>query len=481
MPPTLVLWLCYGFIYWLFRQDMKLRQLSSYALLIPMIWLIMVSSRPVSFWFETSTGISTGQVNNLDGNPVDLVSLVLLFIAAIAMLSKRKFSWGRFVFSNKAIILLYLFVLLSSVWADYGFATLRRGVKDFGAVLSALILLTEAKPMDAIRTVFIRASFIVLPLSVVFIKYFPDIGRRPSRSGDSMFNGVAWHKQELGADLFLFGLFIVVDLLELRKNRNGEIDGAVRKRAIRIRYGLLLTGAWLLHTCGSVTSLICFSLGVFLLWATHRLLQYKSPLKMAVVSLLIVGFLAGVNGLFDVSSKVLHALGKNTTLTGRTEIWDLVKAANTPVLRGVGYQGFWTTAAATPIRLQFAGILNSAHNGILEMYLDCGLIGSGLLVLTLLVWCAKSLKRMLQGTLFGQVAFVMWVLSVIFNNSETAYFRMSPIWFTLLLMMLECPPPQEIFKFSRRLVNVTEVEPDPREQDFSEWSRLPESGVTQTR
>ncbi len=49
---------------------------------------------------------------------------------------------------------------------------------------------------------------------------------------------------------------------------------------------------------------------------------------------------------------------------------------------------------------------------------------------------------MLGGTLFGRVGFMTWVLAIIFNHSETAFFRLLPMWFALLLMMIECPRPQ---------------------------------------
>ena len=41
----------------------------------------------------------------------------------------------------------------------------------------ALIILSEAKPSAAVSSVLRRCAFVLLPLSIVFIKYFPWLGR----------------------------------------------------------------------------------------------------------------------------------------------------------------------------------------------------------------------------------------------------------------------------------------------------------------
>jgi exopolysaccharide production protein ExoQ len=435
MPPILALWLGYGFIYWLFRADRKHRSMSS-ALLVPFFWLLIVASRPVSFWLSW-IGLQTGGTSNLEGNPVDLVILLALMVAALVILARRGFSWTEFMGRNGLLILLYLFLLSSSMWAEHSFPTLKRVVKDFGSVIVALVILTEANPMQAIRTVFVRAAYVLFPLSIIFIKYYPSIGRIAGRTGDSMFCGVCMHKSSLGELAFILGLFLVVDLLGLA--REGE---AANSRVNRfIRYGLLLMGAWLVHTCASATALICFAIGCAILWGSGHLVRLQHPVRVLSYCAVLFVCLFTIEKAFDVSGMVLDALGKDRSLTGRTEIWELAKQSDTNVLLGVGYFSFWTSAAAASIQRHFAGAMNSAHNGFLDMYLDGGMIGISLLLLLMLVWGGRSIKRMLAGSVFGRLGFTIWVLAILFNHSETAFFRLMPMWFTLLVMMLRCPRP----------------------------------------
>jgi len=435
MPPILALWLGYGFIYWLFRNDRKHRSMSS-ALLVPFFWLLIVSSRPVSFWLSW-IGLNTSGTSNLEGNPVDLLIFLALIFAAVVILVRRGFSWTAFGARNVLIIVVYLFLLSSSMWAEHTFPTVKRVIKDFGSVIVAMVILTEPNPMRAIRTVFIRAAYILLPLSVIFIKYYPAIGRQAGRTGDSMFCGVCMHKSSLGELAFILGLFIVIDLFELKKE-GGFANTRINKW---IRFGLLLMVAWLVHTCASATALICFTIGCLILWGSGRLVRSQNPARALAYCVVLLGCLFAIEKAFDVSGMVLDALGKDRSLTGRTEIWELAKQTGAKGLLGVGYFSFWTSAAAESIQQHFAGAMNSAHNGFLDMYLDGGMIGISLLLLLMLVWGGRSIKRMLAGTLFGRLGFTVWVLAILFNHSETAFFRLMPMWFTLLLMMLRCPYP----------------------------------------
>lgn len=440
MSPRLALALTAALIFWLFRRDMRLRKLPSRALWIPGVWLALVGSKSITLWLA-GFGIYVGGASNLEGNPVDMVVFVGLIGSAAVVLMRRGFDWGGFVQRNKALVVIYLYLALSALWAEYSLPTLKRALKDFGGVLVVLVLLTEVDPLQAMRIVYVRVSYLLFPLSVVLIKYFPSVGRTPDRAGSSLFTGVCTHKNTLGLTVFVFGLFLVIDLWQMKQRREvrqGKADE-------RIRYGMLAMAFWLLLICDSKTSLVCLILGCALIWATGRLLQMQDPKRMLFRCLAIIVCVATLEVAFNISGIVLETLGRDRTLTGRTEIWEMVKDKHTDPLFGCGFYSFWSTTKAEEIAVLFKGALASAHNGLLEMYLDCGGIGVALLVLLLLTWGRRSIQRMLQGAVRGRIAVTFWILAIIYNFSETDYFRLEPLWFTLLAMMVECPPlPQEV-------------------------------------
>ena len=435
MPPIVALLFGYAVVFWLFRMDIKQRTLPSKAMWVPMLWLAIISSKPVSFWLGR-IGLQSGGSSNLEGNSIDLVAYLVLIVAAAVILQRRHFSWGGFAARNKILLLLYAYLALTALWSEHTFPTVKRIFKDFGAVLVILVVLTEQNPMEAIRIAFVRLAYIAFPLSIVFIKYYPAIGRITGRTGDNMYSGVAWHKTSLGEVVFLYSIFIVLDMLEIKKE-----GGPVQASAKWIRVGLLLMGAWLVRTCGSATAVLCFGLGLFLFWGTGRLVRLRNPVRMIVqcAAVFLVAFT--LEKALDLSGMVFQALGKDKSLTGRTTIWEMSTEANPNPLLGTGYYSFWSTESAKHIQQFFAGVMNSAHNGFLDMYLDGGMVGLVLLLALMLVWGGRSITRMLRGTLFGRVAFMVWILAIVFNHSETAFFRLLPMWFTLLLMMIKCPPP----------------------------------------
>lgn len=76
---------------------------------------------------------------------------------------------------------------------------------------------------------------------------------------------------------------------------------------------------------------------------------------------------------------LLEMIGKDPTLTGRTDLWSYVigNIAQRPVL-GWGFSAFWSSA--NPIADEISTILGwgvpEAHNGLLEILLEVGVIGT---------------------------------------------------------------------------------------------------------
>ncbi len=434
MPPKLALALCLCGIFWMFRCDMKLRRAASKAVWIPALWLAVISCRPASYWLSL-LGIGEVSESNLAGSPVDLAVYMVLIGFALIILVRRRLAFAQVLTSNKVLVAVYAFFLVSTLWADHPFPTLKRVVKDFGSVFVALVILTEKDPLATMRLVFSRVAYVLFPISLITIKWFPSIGMTNSRGGDRIFSGVCEHKSSLGSLVFCLGLVILCDLVLLRKVPAEQR----RTKDTAIRLGMLVLSLWLLLLCKSVTSLLCFILGGVILWGTGLLMRLSNPAQMLVRCVAVFCVLGAAEMMFDVSGAVLQLFGKDRTLTDRTMIWEMVTSAQSNRLLGSGYFSFWESSVAERTIAQFAGQLRTAHNGYIETYLDGGIVGLSLLVILLLVWLRGSIAGLLRGTFWGRMVFMYWVLGVMFNNSETAFFRLHPLWFTLLVTMIVCP------------------------------------------
>jgi len=426
MFPLLVLLLCVCLILWLFKMDRRWRHGSSSALLIPGIWIAILGSRPVSYWF--------GGGGDTDGNPINTLLFAFLIISSTAVLCNRGFKWRQAIGKNKALFFIYLYLALSAFWSEAPLVSLKRLVKDFGCVLAALVLLTEMNPSEAIRLVFVRVSYFLFPLSWVTEKYFPFIGRGYSHAGEPMLTGLTTQKNTLGQVLFVFGLMLVWDLLEIRKMEPGR----QRRLQERIRIGMLLLGGWLMIRCDSQTSLVCFFVGMFILWLGRRLVRVPNG-KQLLLSCIVAAFgLVALDKTFNLSETVIRALGRNPTLTGRTQIWHLVMEQQSNPIFGEGFYIFWDSDKGNAIIRALAHI-QSAHNGYLELYVDGGMIAVFLLGFLLLANGKRAIDRWFKQTPLGMMALIFWLLAILYNFSESNYFRLAPLWFAFLLLTIECP------------------------------------------
>src|SRR5205807_596298 len=121
----------------------------------------------------------------------------------------------------------FLYCCLTLIWSDYPFTSFKRWVKDFGNVVMVLVILTEAAPAQALNAVFARYTYFAVPLSVIFIKYFPEFGRYYNRwTWSVVYCGIATEKNALGCLAFISGLFVVWDLVERQSMTGGKTDKA---------------------------------------------------------------------------------------------------------------------------------------------------------------------------------------------------------------------------------------------------------------
>src|SRR5262245_25315164 len=160
MPPTLAACCCTGFILCLFYLDSRKRLETSSSLWIPTAWIIILSVKPVGFWTNGETSAS----DILDGSPADRAVFLSLMVLGVFVLMRRQIDWRRFLSNNVFILLFYLYCAISVAWSDYPFVSFKRWIKDFGNMVMILIILSEMNPIHAVRQVFVRCAFILIPL-----------------------------------------------------------------------------------------------------------------------------------------------------------------------------------------------------------------------------------------------------------------------------------------------------------------------------
>jgi O-antigen ligase len=433
MVPFLALSITLAFVLWLLRQDVASRPKLSAALWIPQIWIFVRGSRPVSFWFGGGLSVHS-TADYLEGSPVDALIAFALMGAALAVLLRRQLDWGDLISRNKALLMVFLYFGISTLWSDYTWVSFKRWTKECGNLLILLVLLTENDPVEAIKTVFVRCAYVCFPLSVTLYKYYPAIGRTYSQGGFGELGGITGDKNGLGEICVAFGLILLWEMIEIWE---GKIH-TVNRKGIYARLAVLGIGLWLLTACDSKTSQICGILGAGILLSNRIPLVKRTPKLVVVFGLVILPVvLLGVM-VYNMGNPMLGALGRDATFTNRTTIWALVLSFPTNPVVGTGFYSFWLGQRGQAIwdNLMNANI-TTAHSGYIETYLDGGYIGVFVLIAALAAVGWKLSREFLSGTNFGRVRFMSFVIIVVFNCTETGYFRLGPLWLTFLIMALD--------------------------------------------
>src|SRR5690348_7475573 len=113
MPPKLAILVFTIFTLWLWRKDSKSRSHVSKALWIPFIWLLLLGSRPLSWWAWFFLGIGSPSLPDLDGNALDRAFYSVLICLSLVVITRRGMSWSQVFRGNTGLLLFYAFLGIS--------------------------------------------------------------------------------------------------------------------------------------------------------------------------------------------------------------------------------------------------------------------------------------------------------------------------------------------------------------------------------
>jgi exopolysaccharide production protein ExoQ len=435
MPPPIASLLFTIGIAGLFYLDRDDAARPSRAFWLPVIWLAINGSRSVSAWLEmTPQRTIQGQLPT--GSLLDqLVSGVLILLGVIALIRRRS-DTPALLRASWPIVLYFSFALVSVTWSDFTGWGFKRWIRALGDIVMVLVVVTEAQPAVAFRRLYSRVGFVLLPLSLLFIKYYPKLGMTWDPYGGRENTGVTDDKNMLGVLVFVIGLGTLWQVLSLLRD----------KEQPHFRRHLLAQGTLfafvidLLFTAHSATSSACFVLGAGLMLAIGRPLFRRNPAAVHVLVLTVL-LAGGLTALLGGTGDAAKTMGKDPTLSGRTEIWKMVIPMVPNAIGGAGFETFWAgpRAKEVDIKNRAAGGLggpHEAHNGYIEVYLNLGWIGVALIALILGQGYHRAVRAFRRDPGLGALLVAYVVTAVTYNITEAGFRMLDPAWFFLLLSVV---------------------------------------------
>ena len=436
MNPSVASLICAIGIAGLFYLDRDSSVRTSKALWLPVIWLWIVGSRPVSAWLGITPADASMQ---LEGSPVDAAIFGVLLAVAIAVLIRRSKRTKALLTANWPILAYFLYCLISVTWSYHPDIAFKRWVKALGDVAMVLVIVTDGELVAALKRLLSRVGFLLLPTSLLLIKYYGYLGRGYTPDGDPMNTGVTTNKNTLGVVLLIVSLGTVWRVLSLLRAKSAPNRG----RHLMAQGALLGFGIWLLGLADCKTCISCFMLGCVLVVATNLAAFRGRPARVHALCLAIF-LVGGMALLFGGGTGVVHALGRKSDLSGRTEIWGaVIPAVSNPVL-GAGFESFWISPDAEKVwrSLSLAGwwnprvLINEAHDGYIEVYVNLGWIGVCLIALILISGYWRASKALRRDSGLGGLMLAYIVATTVYSVTEASFRMLDPIWIFLLLAVV---------------------------------------------
>ena len=344
------------------------------------------------------------------GRSLGLLGYVVLPAIAYGVVAWTLIANGRRILavceSQKLLLLLACFAIASALWSQNPVRSAYNGLFLLLNTLFAFYLFLRFRP-ERLMELIMLAGAVILTLSLITVFAFPNVGRSFTPRVYGAWVGIFMDRtSSASVCVFLLSPAIVF----WRRGLNwGRVAYMV----------LLLVSIWKAQAATALVVVLAYVMTVLLIRVSARL-DRKSLLVLSVIALPVV--VAAIIVVPPYVPVILKGLGRDPTLTGRTEIWaSLLRSVAKRPLLGYGYYAFWNGLSGESANAIIAAqwVFGYAHNGFLEIILQLGFAGLLLFSLTLVqalrnAWICYREDRS-PGTLwFTSLIF----LTLFYNVSE---------------------------------------------------------------
>ncbi|MFL1463816.1 O-antigen ligase family protein [Roseococcus sp. DSY-14] len=380
---------------------------------------------------QFGAGFAAAELGAVD--PVNR-ALQLLLLGGCGLLALRAGAPAlRVLLRLWPFLLVLALVLASAAWSQSPGHTLRRSL----ALVALLACVASTGALLGVGRFFrillgVVAALILASLAEAALR--PAVGFDTGDYANAI-RGVFPQKNVTGLAMLFAAL--ALSFLVLERGRLRWTDGAWLAALLAMLVLTRSTTSLLLTAVVAGVTLLALWAARGGLWGAAAALATALGLVAAAVA--FAGL--GTQGFFDL-------IGKDSSLTGRTFIWDGVwrVIAGRPLL-GHGYAAFWLGGAREVRALAelVAWEVPNAHSGYLEVLLQLGWAGLALVGLMALATVALALRAALRG----QVALALWavlVLAVVAVMNRTESVLLNPdfplLFWLLALVALGGPAPR---------------------------------------
>jgi exopolysaccharide production protein ExoQ len=349
---------------------------------------------------------------------------ILINLITIGLLASRWKKVADVVAKNIYILLFTGLALFSMFWSDIPNTTLSRSIGLFGTNLFGLYFATRYTLKEQLLLL-VKAFGLVLLISLIFVVALPKFGIMGGLHAGA-WRGIFLHKNFLGKMMVFSTMIFILQSLSYNKNR------------VIINLGLVFSIIFLImsRSSSSMVNLVIL-LMVFFVFRTWRW-RYEIMIP-ASICIMFIGSL-GYIWFTENAAIIFGSIGKDPSLTGRTEIWGLIiEIALRKAVLGYGYDSFWFgfDGPSAEVWSAFDWHPPHSHNGFLDLWLSTGLLG-------LTFWGLAFMETLSKGFIYlryysktpeGFLPLIFLAFFIISNLTESSLMRQNDIFTVLFVSM----------------------------------------------
>ncbi len=332
--------------------------------LFTIVSFVFYSSGPLPLILSGGAGEGALEISP---DPTDYSSLQLLFFAnyliTLLLLIAR---WKKAIYvvtKDWTIVLLIGMALLSLIWSSTPELTRVRSIALAGTTLFGLYLASRYTIREQLKL--LGWSFgIIIIMSFLFAIVIPKYGIMPAGVHTGAWRGIYVHKNLLGRMATIGAMVFLILAMDTKQWRWIPWTG------LGLSFGLLLLSK-------SSSSMINFG-AIFAIVPIYSVFRWRYQILLpSIIAIVALG--ASFSLWFSANAAtLLGTIGKDTTLTGRTDIWPyIIEMIGKQQWLGYGYSAFWSDWNSPGAYIWYAAKWTppNAHNGLLDLWLELGLVG----------------------------------------------------------------------------------------------------------